>query len=169
MEALLEHLTKIMAQHIGGYDRLAQLLLQEQAALIEHDLERIQKVSKAKETLALKIKLLLPAVSQAIQDTARALGLSSDPLPTMAELAAAAPDPWAGRLRLAGLRLARLKQSVTMQNQANHAYVQEALDLISGSIAILTGAALAPKAGYMRNGQTTEAAGHRPVRLSREV
>jgi flagellar hook-associated protein 1 FlgK len=37
-----------------------------------------------------------------------------------------------------------------MQNQANHAYVQEALDLISGSIAILTGAALAPKTGYMR-------------------
>jgi hypothetical protein len=97
MEALLEHLTKIMAQHIGGYDRLAQLLLKEQAALIEHDLEKIQKISKAKETLALKIKLLLPAVSQAIQDVARALGLSEDPLPTMAELAAAAPDPWAGK------------------------------------------------------------------------
>ena len=47
--------------------------------------------------------------------------------------------------------------------------VQEALDMISGSIAILTGAALAPKSGYLRNGQTAEASGHRPVRLSREV
>ena len=169
MEALLEHLIKLMAQHIGGYDRLAQLLLQEQSALIEHDIERIQKISKAKETLALKIKLLLPAVSQAIQDVARALQLPVDPLPTMAELAAAAPEPWAGKLSLAGLKLARLQQSVTMQNQANHAYVQEALDMISGSIAILTGAALAPKSGYLRNGQTAEASGHRPVRLSREV
>ena len=68
------------------------------------------------------------------------------------------------------MALARLKRGIARHNKDNQAFVQEALDLVSGSIAILTGAvSTAPKRGYMANGQQAPAAAYQPVRLSREV
>jgi hypothetical protein len=169
INAMLDALMKLLENHARHYEKLSVLLNQEQAALIDLDLERLQKTAKAKETLSLRIKLLIPPLSQAIGDAARILGLSPDPLPTLAELARVAPPPWSNHLERAGLALARLKSGIARHNEANHMFVQEALDLISGSIAILTGARVSAKTGYLPNGQAASMDGYRPVKLSREV
>jgi hypothetical protein len=169
MNALFDRLMKILAKHIGLYKRLAEVMALEQAALIDMDLERIRELAKEKETTALKIKMLVPAVAQTIMDAARDRELPPDPLPTLADLAARAPEPYARPLARAGQTLAGLKRGIGRQSQANHAFVQEALDLVSGSIAILTGATLRPGHAYNAAGRKAPASGHHPVRLSREV
>ncbi|MEW5724672.1 MAG: flagellar protein FlgN, partial [Thermodesulfobacteriota bacterium] len=148
MDAKLDELTRLLKKHIGHYEKLAELLSLEQAALMDLDLERLQKVTKAKETMALKIKLLVPALAQAITEAAGLLGVPAEPLPTLAELSQAALEPYRTRFEKAGVALARLKRGVLRHNEDNQVFVREALDMVSGSVAILTGAAAsAPRKG----------------------
>ncbi|MFH1137355.1 MAG: flagellar export chaperone FlgN [Pseudomonadota bacterium] len=169
MNRRLEQLQALVLQHIGRYQGLAGILEEEQAALLSLDLDRIQQAAKAKETMVLKIKLLVPPLTQAIQDAALSLGQEPEPLPTLAELAKAAPEPYAKDLERAGLTLARLKRGITRHNDANHAYVREALDLVSGSISILTRAVHPAKGSYLPTGQRARPSGYGPTKLSREV
>ena len=169
MKSELQELMKLLGQHLNLYGKLAEILALEQSALLELDLDRLQKITKGKETIALKIKIHVQALSSSIKTAAAALGLPVDPMPTLAELAAAAPKQVSGHLEQAGSRLARLKRQISSHNNANHAFVQESLSLVSGSIAILTGAHTRPRQGYLRNGQEAPAAGHQAIRVSKEV
>lgn len=169
MKPELEEVLSLVDQQIGLYERLAELLDQEQEGLIKLDLDRLQAVSKAKETTALKIKVLVPSVAEAIRGAARVLGRPSEPLCTLAELAESAPEPASGRLSRAGTALARLKGQIARHNQDNHNFVQETLQIVSDSVAILTGAALTPRKGYQRHGLCAPASNVGPRRLSREV
>ena len=169
MQKTLEKLQALVLQHIGRYQSLAGVLDEEQAALISMDIERIQQTAKTKETLVLKIKLLVPPLTQAILEAAAALGLAQEPLPTLSELAKAAPRPYSRDLEKAGLTLTRLKRVIARHNEANHAYVREALDLVSGSISILTRALHPAKGSYLPTGRSARASGYSPTKLSREV
>lgn len=169
MQDQLDELFNLLEQYLGLYENLGRLLDRERTALIDLDLDRLQRMTKIKETEVLKVKLLLPALTKAIQGSALVLGLPSEPLPALASLAGAAPEPWSSRLNRTGLTLARLKRNAARNNEANHRFVQEALDMISGSISMLTGAALVPNGGYLSNGQHTNSANCGPMKLSREV
>ena len=169
MNTTWEQLTTLVGRHIGLYEELAGLMSREQAALLEMDLDRIQEAAKAKETQLLKIKMMVPVLSKAIQGMAHQAGLPEDPQPTLSELSSAAPSPWAKQLARSALALARLKRGIRRHNEANRSFVQESLDLISGSIAILTGSVSTKKTGYLANGQHAPAAGYQPVKLSCEV
>lgn len=169
MEQQLKELTNLLEQHLTHYQELNALLEQEQAALIELAFERLQEVAKAKETTVLAINDLVPMLTHGIKKAAACLGLTEDPLPTLSEISGAAPQPWSNRLNRAGLILARLKRNAARHNEANRSFVQEALNLVSGSIAILTGAAVARQEGYRSNGQKIMAGGGGPAKLSREV
>ena len=169
MTGNLETLNALLDQYIGRYQELSQLLNDEQAALVELDMDRIQQIAKTKETLALKIKLLAQPLAECITEVGRDYGLDREDLPTIAELARFAPQPWSGKLHKAGLTLARLKRSVSSHNQANQWFVTEAIELISGSISILTGAASIPKGSYLPSGQRAPGVDRGPTRLSREV
>lgn len=169
MKNRLEELMQLVDPYQSHYEHLTNLISREKAALIDLDLDKLQQITKAKETCMLKIKILVPTLSQAIKDCALALGMGLEPLPALAELASEAPEPWSGRLTTAGLNLARLKRGIAINNQANHDFVQEALDLISGSISILTGANMSTGQGYTASGQKAPQNNSRPVKLSREV
>jgi len=170
MSVGLEELVSMAQGHIELYETLAGLLSLEQAALIDMDLEELQKVSKAKETTALKIKIQVPALAGAIMDAARELRLGPEPLPTLAELANHAPKPYDVRLERSGLALARLKRGILRHNEDNHGFVQTALEMFNGTMAATTGAvAAAPKKGYTASGRNDKGGAYGPVRLSREV
>lgn len=169
MEPKLDELTKILDRHVGLYEGLAELLNQEQIALIEMDLDRLQEVAKAKEAAVLEIKLSLPGLAECIKKAATALNLPTEPLPTLAELSRAAPQPWFTSLNQAGVALARLKRNTARQNEANHSFVQEALELVTSSIAVLTGVAAIHQENYRSDGQQVPASTFGPTKLSREV
>jgi len=169
MEQQLNELTNLLGLHLTHYQELNALLEKEQAALIELEFERLQEVTKAKETTVLAISDLIPMLTLGIKKAASCLGLAEDPLPSLSEISGAAPQPWSSQLNRAGLALARLRKNAVRHNEANRSFVQEALDLVSGSIAILTGAAMVHQEGYRSNGQRIIAAAAGPARLSREV
>jgi len=169
MEQQLNELTNLLGRHLIHYQELNALLEQEQAALIALEFERLQEVAKAKETTVLAINDLVPVLTLGIKKAAACLGLTDHPLPTLSDISGAAPQPWSSRLNRASLNLARLKKNAVRHNEANRSFVQEALDLLSGSIAILTGAAMVHQEGYRSNGQRALAATAGPTKLSREV
>lgn len=169
METRLNSLMKLLKQYIGYYEKVSMLVTKEKEALIEMDLDRLHKIAKAKETMCLKIKLVVPGLSEAIKEAAIEQGLPADPMPTLAELAKTAPEPYSRALEKSGAVIASLKRNITDYNAANHTFIQEALDLVNGSLAILTGAALAPKKAYTQTGQHAPASNYGPVKLSREV
>ncbi|MBU2548527.1 MAG: flagellar protein FlgN [Proteobacteria bacterium] len=170
MKAALDELMNLLETHLSLYGQLAGLLDREQAALLELDVVGLQKMAKTKETLSLKIRLHLPALTESIRSTARALGLPESPLPVLAQMASAAPEPWANRLNRASLALARLKREVGRHNEINRHFVQESLDMIAGHLSILTGAATKSReSGYQSNGQRTAGPSYGPVKLNREV
>jgi flagellar biosynthesis/type III secretory pathway chaperone len=170
MTGFPEALNTLLDQYIGRYQELAQLLNDEQAALVKLDTDHIQQIAKTKETLVLKIKLLAEPLAECLTEVGRNHGLEQEELPTLAELARVTPRPWSEKLQKAGFALARLKRSVSAHNHANQRFVTEAIELISGSISILTGAASIPKGGYLPSGrQQAPGVHHGPLRLSREV
>jgi len=169
METTMNELMGLLDRHLAQYESLVGLLDRETEALVKLDVDQLQEISKAKETEALKIRLLITPLTQAIQSAAGELGLQETPLPTLAELASRAGAPWAARLHRCSLALARLKRAVERGNEANRNFIHETLDLMSGSIAILTGAVLLHQQGYMANGQKGRTAAYGPARLSREV
>ena len=170
MSIKLIELVALTGQHITLYETLAEHLSREQTALLEMDLEALQQAVKAKETTALKIKLMVPAVADAIADAAEELGLPREPRPTLAEIGARAPAPYGTRLARAGLALARLKRGIARHNEDNHSFVETAMEMINGSIAVITGAVTAkPRQGYSAKGRQTRSPDCPPVRLSREV
>jgi len=169
MSATLDTLFSLLDQHLKHYESLAAFIDREQLALIDQDLDRLQSMVKAKETVILKIKLLIPLLSRAVQAVALEIGLEPDPLPTLTELAKAAPPAYSRRLERAGLAMARLKKKITRLNETNRTFVQETLDLVSGSMAVLTGAPTNANSGYLSTGQRAPHRAPGPVRLSREV
>ncbi len=169
MNRHLNELVSLLDNQLASYQSLIDLLNEEKAALLNLDLEKVQETAKTKENAVLKIRLLLPALTESIKETGIILGLPEDPLPTLAELSAAAPQPWSARIRQAGLALARLKRAVARHNEANKSFVQESLQMTSDSIAILTGAVFRQQGGYKSNGQKSASGDYGPTRLSREV
>ena len=169
MTALLDGLLLLVQKHIDRYRELASLLDEEQSALIRLDVEQLQQLSKTKETMVLKIELLVEPLAQTIRDAARALGLPENPQPALAEIAEAAPRAYRIELRRRSFELVRLKNQIARHNEANRNFVRESIRLVSDSIAILTGAVAARKTGYLPNGQQPSMSGYRPVKLSREV
>lgn len=169
MNTVWEQLVTNLESHLSGYEELYELLKLEQKALLDHNLEAIQKLSKVKEDAVLKIQAQLDRVTEAITALVSALNYPAAGRPSLAQLAQAAPDPVASRINSLRLAIERLKRWITSQNEANQNYVKESLFLINEAIAVLTGAAVKPKTRYLASGLPAPASGHRPIRLDREV
>lgn len=169
METRLDRLLELVEGHIACYEELVEVLKQEQKALLSMDLQQVQENSKAKEAIVRKLKLGVTPLSETILQTARDLGLPVDPQPALIELAGAAVSPWSEKLSRVALTLTRIKRTVASQNEANKAFVKESLNMIGGTISLLTGAPKPEKSGYLASGQRAQAYAARPVRLSREI
>jgi hypothetical protein len=165
----LPGLMRRLKTHMGLYQKLAKALEMERVALMDMDMERLAKVTAAKNALTTQLHDDLPALAEDIQKAAASLGVAAEPLPALAELAASAPPPWENRLAKAGRALARVKREIARRNEANHAFVQEALDMVSQSIHILTGGAAQAKSGYASDGRKPQKGAYQAVRLSKEV
>ena len=163
-----EELLILLNRQTALYEKLAAVLRAEQKSLISIDLEKLSRLVRVKEKLVQEIKKLIPPLAQRIQRLALKTDLAPEPLPTLTELAAKLNNPLAARIRQAGQRLVRLKNDTLGHNQDNQRYVQEALGMITDTLAIMTGTAMDQTNRYRANGQpVTRTTG--PVRLNREV
>ena len=164
-----QELLKLLEAQFGHYQKLSDLIQRERSCLIKLDLDALMEIAKAKETTALKIKLLIEPLAEKIRQVALETGLPAEPLPTLADLAGAVSRPWSDPLREAGQTLARLKNEIARHNEDNGTFIQDALGLVTESLSILTGAAFRDKDPYLSNGHRARSQDAGPTRLSREV
>jgi len=169
MRQTIDSLLNLLKSQVSHYQKLSKLLEQEQKYLIELNLEKLQETTKKKEDTVLDIKILIEPLAIEIKTLAQRLGLNTNPLPTLAQLARHLREPWSGELRKAAQKLARNKTDVLRHNHDNQHFIQDALGLIEGSLKILTGANLEKAHQYLPTGQHAAAKPVAPVKLNREV
>jgi hypothetical protein len=167
---VVQQLEEQLAGHLERYQALVDFLEQEKKHLLNLDLDGLMVVSKAKEKLARNIIAGSGDLKEAIDRTALMLGLTDDPPPTLAEIAARAPAPYGIRLGEGAGSLARLKNLILRENETARHFVEESLELVTGSINILSGAEQLKGGGYGSDGKKEKGVKKAlPSKLSREV
>ncbi|MDR1312424.1 MAG: flagellar export chaperone FlgN [Deltaproteobacteria bacterium] len=167
---VVQRLEEELGEHLARYQELVDFLDQEKKHLLNLDLDGLLVVSKAKERLARKIIDGTGALRESIAQTALMLGLDEEPAPTLAEIAALAPAPYGIRLGEGAGALARLKNLILRENETARHFVEESLELVTGSINILSGADGLKGNGYGSDGKKEKGVKKAlPSKFSREV
>jgi len=153
LETLFQH--KIML-----YYDLRECLRNEQAYLIQLDLNRLWEVSRQKESLCTKLSVLRSEVMAVLQRKA------DEPFPNLGDLMTLLST--ADKTVFHGLyyRLAELRSEVEALRKENMHYVNDSLEFIDEIIAIISGAAQR-RDTYDRRCQLKK--GANPLLLRREV
>ncbi|MDR3154403.1 MAG: flagellar protein FlgN [Deltaproteobacteria bacterium] len=168
--SVVRDLDEELTGHLSRYRELIDFLEQEKKHLLDLDLDGLLVTSKAKERLAKNIIEGSEGLRESIARTALMLGLGDDPLPTLAEIAARTPAPYGGRLSEHAGSLARLKNLILRENDTARRFVEQSLDLVTGSINILSGADQIKGTGYGSDGKKEKGVKKAlPSKLSREV
>ncbi|MDR2141391.1 MAG: flagellar protein FlgN [Deltaproteobacteria bacterium] len=168
--AIVTTLVTTLEAHLDRYQRLVDYLSVEKKYLLSLDLDGLLATSQAKEELGRDIQKGMGLLINSVSDAALMLGLPNVPPPTLGELARLCPEPWGNRINDMAITLARLKNVILRENEANKRFVQEALTLVNGSINTLTGADQLRADGYRKDGsQDKEVKKSRPTKVSKEV
>ena len=164
-----QNLCEILDGHLERYQTLVDYIAQEKKYLLELDLDGLFASSKMKEELARDIQDNIGELVGAINETALMLGLPLEPQPLLADLASRLPRPFGNQVNDGAIKLARLKNTIQRENEANRHFVEEAIRLVNESINILTGANQLKGDGYKKDGTQGEKKLTLPVKLSRAV
>jgi hypothetical protein len=168
--SLVQCLEGQLQEHLERYQKLVDFLEQEKKHLLNLDLDGLLAVSKAKERLARNIIAGSGSLQDSIAEAALMLGLGTDPAPTLAEIASRIPAPYGARLSEGAGNLARLKNLILRENETARHFVEESLELVTGSINILSGADQIKGSGYGNDGKKDKGVKKAlPSKLSREV
>jgi hypothetical protein len=98
------------------------------------------------------------------------LGIPTTPSPTLAEVASRCPRPYDNRINDGAIALARLKNIISRENEANRLFIEQSLSLVNESLNILTGADQIKSEGYRKDGTKDKSVKRSlPTKLSKEV
>ncbi|MDR1394843.1 MAG: flagellar protein FlgN [Deltaproteobacteria bacterium] len=167
---IVAQLASSLNDHLGRYQRLVDYLGLEKKYLLDLDLDGLLLTSQAKEELGRDIQNGIGPMINSLSDAALMLGLPSLPPPTLGQVASLCPPPFDNRINDMAIALARLKNIILRENEANRQFVQESLNLVNNSINILTGADQIKGDGYNKDGTKDQGVKKaRPSKLSKEV
>lgn len=121
-----QELAGILGKELALFKELGELLDQETRPLVEYDLPRIEEITKAKETLDLRMKILEQARLETIRLLAAELGLAPAEM-SLRTIASRAPMP-------DGPRLARLRDALVALTEELKRKVETNGKLVSSSI-----------------------------------
>lgn len=162
-------LCEALEGHLERYQTLVDYVAEEKKCLLELDLDRLFVSSQNKERLATDIQDNIRELVDGINETALMLGLPLTPQPLLADLVPHVPRPFDNRLNDGSIKLARLKNIILRENEANRSFIEEAVRMVDESINILTGANQLKGDGYNNDGRRGEKKLTLPVKLSKEV
>ncbi|MDR1309069.1 MAG: flagellar protein FlgN [Deltaproteobacteria bacterium] len=167
---IIQNLADQLDGHLERYQSLIDFLDRERKCLLSLDLEGLLLTSQHKEGLARNIQDSILRLTESISQTALMLGLDDDPAPTLAEVAALCPRPFDNRINDGAIKLARLKNVIARENEANRHFVEQSLNLINESLNVLTGADQIKGDGYRQDGSKDKGLKKAlPTKLSKEV
>ncbi|MDR1577976.1 MAG: flagellar protein FlgN [Deltaproteobacteria bacterium] len=167
---LVAKLATNLENHLERYQKLVNFLDMEKKYLLNLNLEGLSMTSQAKEELGRDIQSGINLLINSLSDVALMLGLPINPHPTLAEVANLCPSPYANKINDMSITLTRLKNVILRENEVNRQFVQQALNLVNGSINALTGADQIKGDGYRQDGTKDQGVKKsRPTKLSKEV
>ncbi|MDR2339322.1 MAG: flagellar protein FlgN [Deltaproteobacteria bacterium] len=167
---IIRDLEEALEGHLGRYRELIDFLDKEKRYLLNMDLDGLYRLSKLKEELARTILEESGHFTGCLSSAGAMLGLPEDSPPTLVEVAALCPKPYANRLADGAMTLARLKNQILQENEQARRFVEESLGLVNESINILSGANTLRGEGYGQDGKKGKGAGKcLPAKLSRDV
>jgi hypothetical protein len=167
---IVARLAESLKDHLDRYQKLVDFLDLEKKYLLNLDLDGLLVTSQAKEVLGRDIQEGLHSLISALSDSALMLGLPPEPCPTLGEVASLCPKPYGSKINDMAVTLARLKNVILRENEANRHFVQESLNLVNGSINILTGADQLKGDSYTKDGSKDQGVKKsRPTKVSKEV
>jgi hypothetical protein len=168
--AIVAELASALKGHLERYQRLVDYLGEEKKYLLSLDLDGLLVTSQAKEELGRDIQNGMGLLINNLSDVAIMLGLPIVPSPTLAEVANLCPKPYDNLINDMAIALARLKNVILRENEANRAFVQESLNLVNGSINALTGADRLKGDSYGKDGSKDQGVKKaRPTKVSKDV
>ncbi|MDR0620343.1 MAG: flagellar protein FlgN [Deltaproteobacteria bacterium] len=167
---LIQTLADQLDVHLERYQELIDFLNEERHCLLGLDLDGLLKISQSKESVAIGIKDSIEKLTENVSQAGLMLGLPDDRTPTLAEVAALCPKPFDNRINDGAIKLARLKNVISMENEANRHFIEYSLGLINDSLNVLTGADQIKADGYRKDGRKDKGVKKAlPTKLSKEV
>jgi hypothetical protein len=168
--AIMAKLASALKEHLNRYQKLVDFLSAEKKYLLSLDLDGLLVTSQAKEALGREIQNGIGALINNLSDAAIMFGLPQVPPPTLAEVAKLCPKPYANMINDMAIALARLKNVILRENEANKRFVKESLALVNGSINSLTGADQLKGDSYNQDGSKDQGVKKaRPAKVSKEI
>jgi flagellar biosynthesis/type III secretory pathway chaperone len=152
METLAHELVQCITRQRHLYQRLLDLFLDERTALLASDLEALNTVVAAKESLLQEIRLAEVKRLKSADRLAAALGLDSDQPPTVNSLGDRLEAVSAQRLKQAGEALQRLVATIQVESDRNRSLCLHALQFVNGSLKLLTNL-VCPETVYHSSGR----------------
>ncbi|MDR2368584.1 MAG: flagellar protein FlgN [Deltaproteobacteria bacterium] len=167
---IIQNLADQLDIHLDRYQKLIDFLNQERHCLLGLDLDGLLKISQSKEAVAIGIRESIERLTESVTQAGLMLGLPEGQTPTLAEVAAHCPKPFDNRINDGAIKLARLKNVIAMENDANRNFIEYSLGLINESLNVLTGADQVKADGYRKDGRKdTSLKKALPAKLSKEV
>jgi hypothetical protein len=168
--AIVTKLVAALKEHLNRYQTLVDFIAAEKKYLLNLDLDGLLATSQAKEKLGREIQKSVVFLSNSLSDAALMFGASAVPPPTLTEVAKLCPKPYDNQINDMAIALARLKNVILRENEANKRFTQEALNLVNGSINALTGADQIKGDSYGQDGAKDQGVKKaRPTKVSKEV
>jgi len=127
-----DDIKSIMTEQVGGYRDLLDILQRERACLINFDPRGVETLSKEKDTIVMKLKLLEEERLRLVRDFAEDHRLADKEIfPKLTELA---NDDSFQRLRL---QLISLLQSITELNNFNRVLIERSASVVKNALSFL--------------------------------
>ena len=137
MELLLNDLLGLLEGEIGLYASMLLALQKEKKAIVDSNHEELNETSREKENLFLKIRILEEQRLSVLEKLARNLGQPAQDL-TLNKLSQLVQEPQSTQLVDYHSTFLSLAQSIQEINLSNKALLTHSLDLVNGSLSLLS-------------------------------
>ncbi|MDA8389114.1 MAG: flagellar protein FlgN [Nitrospiraceae bacterium] len=134
MDATPEKIKEILEQQVGQYKELLELLQKERLCLMDLDWEGVRELSKRKDTVVLKLRLLEQERVRLVEGLPISGGCAGEGLLSLRELEAKTGDAAFLTLRS---QLICLLQSISELNEFNRILIDRTLVVVNGSLETL--------------------------------
>ena len=137
METLLNHLNECIDRQRNLYRKLLDLFISERCAILESDLDELNRIVMDKELILQKIRQEELQRRQAGDEIATHLGLDPEAL-TVTQLSKRVREPHASEIKRRGAELQAVIDEIHVESERNRSLCLQALQFVSGSIKLLT-------------------------------
>ena len=137
MEKELNHLSTCIERQLTLYRKLLDLFLVERRAILDSELEMLNKTVMEKEVLLQKIRREEVQRQQTSEALSLSLGVASSEL-TITRLSQRIREPYASDIKRKGAKLQSLIDEIQVESGGNRSLCLQALQFVNGSLKMLT-------------------------------